>query len=325
MLSSVVRFTVAYVKSMRLYYAFVTGIAGWVGVSFYEYLAPYQFSRERAVVILMLLFLSWGINQIVNDFLGLKEDRINAPHRPMVTGELNPYWAMGVTVALLAAMLVVSWQLNPWSIIPALLGMGLNVVYEYAKAFSLWGNLVFGLAIAMCTGYGFLASGPLVYPIFTNNRLAVFILIVILNALMTYYTYFKDYQGDKQAGKRTFIVRHGINISRYVGLAGAFVSALALFFFMFIGWLPFGDIQHKQTFIFCGLLTLFLQCRTAYLFFSHPVGKRTYYSLVVNIQACVAGEATLISIYNEQLALYLLIASYVLIGVFFNQYKDAQA
>ena len=34
------RFTTAYIKSMRLYYAFVTGIAGWIGVSFYSYLVP---------------------------------------------------------------------------------------------------------------------------------------------------------------------------------------------------------------------------------------------------------------------------------------------
>ena len=27
-----------YIKSMRLYYSFVTGIAGWLGVSFYEHL-----------------------------------------------------------------------------------------------------------------------------------------------------------------------------------------------------------------------------------------------------------------------------------------------
>lgn len=29
----------AYVKSMRLYYSFVTGIAGYLGMSFYDYIA----------------------------------------------------------------------------------------------------------------------------------------------------------------------------------------------------------------------------------------------------------------------------------------------
>ena len=33
-----VPFIRAYIKSMRLYYSFVTGIAGWLGVAYYEYL-----------------------------------------------------------------------------------------------------------------------------------------------------------------------------------------------------------------------------------------------------------------------------------------------
>ena len=77
-----VKFVKAYIKSMRLYYSFVTGIAGWLGVSFYEYLAKNTYDPVRVVpttgkkgMILMLLFLSWGINQIFNDYLGRKEDR----------------------------------------------------------------------------------------------------------------------------------------------------------------------------------------------------------------------------------------------------------
>ena len=79
-------FIKAYIKSMRLYYFFVTGIAGWIGVVYYEYMnstltgntiAGTSYSGKK-IVILLLLFLSWGINQIINDFLGLKEDRINA-------------------------------------------------------------------------------------------------------------------------------------------------------------------------------------------------------------------------------------------------------
>ena len=34
-----IKFLNAYVKSMRLYYSFVTGIAGWIGVSYYQYVA----------------------------------------------------------------------------------------------------------------------------------------------------------------------------------------------------------------------------------------------------------------------------------------------
>ena len=36
---ALVKFAKAYIRSMRLYYSFVTGIAGWLGVAYYEYLA----------------------------------------------------------------------------------------------------------------------------------------------------------------------------------------------------------------------------------------------------------------------------------------------
>jgi len=319
------QFTVSYIKSMRLYYAFVTGIAGWIGVSFYNFKSTNDLGAARSILILALLFLSWGINQIVNDYLGLKEDKINAPHRPMVTGELNKNAAMIVTAVLLCIITLITWFLNPWALIPAIVGILLNVVYEYAKAFSLLANIVFGVMISMCTVYGFLAAGPLLDPVFTTNRFTVVAMVAIINGLMTYYTYFKDYLGDKKAGKETFIVKYGLNVGRYVGIVGAFVSAIALLFFMVIDWLPANTVLYMEEFIFCCVVTLFLQCWTAYLYFSNPTGDKTYYSLAINIRACVAGQIALIAIFNGTLALYLLVISYIMIGLLFNQYKDAKA
>ncbi|MBU0754895.1 MAG: UbiA family prenyltransferase [Planctomycetes bacterium] len=318
-------FLKSYIRSMRLYYAFITGIAGWIGVSFYRFCMPEQTDYARSGLILTLLFLSWGINQIINDFLGLREDRINAPHRPMVTGELDPKAAMITSTVLLAAVTFISCLLNPWAVVPVVAGVLLNVLYEYAKAWSLMGNVVFGFSIAMCTVFGFLASGPLPDPVFTSNRICVFMLVAILNGLMTYYTYFKDYKGDRVAGKRTFIVRYGLNVARYAGIAGAFLPSMAFFFFHFTGWLPLYDVLFQRDFVFCGILTLFLQLWTAILFFRHPTGETTYFSLVTNIRACVAGQITLIAIFNGTLALYLFSASYVFIGFLFNLYKDAKS
>jgi geranylgeranylglycerol-phosphate geranylgeranyltransferase len=319
------RFIKAYVKSMRLYYAFVTGIAGWIGVSFYQFCMPDHASYVRSSLILSLLFLSWGINQIVNDYLGLPEDRLNAPNRPMVTGKLDPSAAMRVTIVLLIGVTVISFLLNPWSVIPLAMGVLLNVFYERAKAWSLIGNIVFGLSIAMCTAYGFTASGPLPEPVFTSNRICVFVLVALLNGLMTYYTYFKDYHGDAAAGKQTFVVKYGLNVARYAGVAGAFLPTVTFFLFHWLGWLPFSDVLYLDDFIFCGVMTVFLQLWTATLFFRHPIGERTYFSLVTNIRACVAGQITLIAIFNGTLALYLLSASYVFIGFLFDLYKDARA
>ena len=319
------RFIRAYVKSMRLYYAFITGIAGWIGVSYYHYIRPDSIDHGRGAVILVILFLSWGINQIINDYLGLPEDRINAPNRPMVTGELHPGGALAVSGALLAGAGAVSWFLNPWAVAPLALGVLLNVLYEYAKGWSLLGNVVFGFCIAMCTAYGFAAAGPLPEPLFIRSRVSGVLLVALLNGLMTYYTYFKDYKGDLAAGKRTFVVKYGINVARYVGVLGAFLPTLAVVMLNTIGWLPTETVEYPDTFIFCCVMTLFLQLWTAVLFFKHPVGTRTYLSLATNIRACVAGQITLIARFNDILALYLLCASYVFIGFLFDRYKDTKS
>lgn len=319
------RFAHAYVKSMRLYYAFITGIAGWVGVSYYHFIRPESVDHWRGAVILVVLFLSWGINQIFNDYLGLPEDRINAPNRPMVTGELNPKAALAVSGVLLVVAAVVSWYLNPWAVVPLVLGVMLNVLYEYAKAWSLLGNVVFGFCIAMCTVYGFAAAGPLPEPLFIKTRVSGVLLVALLNGLMTYYTYFKDYKGDLAAGKKTFVVKYGIDVARYVGVVGAFLPTLAIGLFALLGWLPLGIIEDMDSFVFCCVMTVFLQFWTAVLFFKHPVGERTYFSLATNIRACVAGQITLIARFNGTLALYLLCASYVFIGFLFDLYKDTRA
>jgi geranylgeranylglycerol-phosphate geranylgeranyltransferase len=320
-----VQFLTAYVKSMRLYYAFVTGIAGWVGVSFYQYRLPQNADPWRSAAILAVLFLAWGINQIFNDYLGLPEDRVNAPHRPMVTGELPAGPALALSVALLVVVLALSYGLNPLSTIPILLGVLLNLLYEYAKAWSLLGNVVFGLSISMCTAYGFLAAGPAPTPVFNKHRIAAVLMVALMNGLMTYYTYFKDYRGDLAAGKRTFVVRYGLTVARYAGVAGAFLPTAAMFLVHVTGWLSLDEIIYKEQFTFCAAMTVFLQLWTAILYFKYPSGEQAYFSLVTNTRACVAGQVTLIAIFNGTLSLYLLAASYIFIGFLFDLHRDAKA
>lgn len=315
----------AYVKSMRLYYAFITGIAGWIGLAFYHFLFPDRADVVRTALILALLFLSWGVNQIINDYLGLAEDTINAPRRPMVTGELPVRPALAVSAVAIAVMLLLAWMLNPLAVIPVAAGVLLNVLYEYAKAWSLWGNLVFGLMIAMCPLFGFLAAGPAPDPLVTPNRVAVLLLIAVSNAVMTYYTYFKDYTGDKAAGKKTFIVRHGLRAARYAGVAASLLCTLLCALFIATGALPLEDILFQQEFVFVGITTLFLQCWTGWLYFTRPEGPSTYFNLVTNIRACTAGNCAMLAIFNGKAALYLLVVSYILIGFLFSLYQDERS
>lgn len=324
------QFIKAYIKSMRLYYAFVTGISGWIGVAFYEYIAnsPYRTveiapSVIKKGMILVLLFLSWGLNQIFNDYLGLEEDRINAPQRPMVTGELNPKWAMLVSGVLLIIAILAIWiYLEPIAIIPAVLGIVLNVVYEYAKGYSILGNIVFGLMISMCTALGFLAAGPNTSPYFTASRVSVMILIIVINGLMTFYTYFKDYEGDRAANKKTLVVQLGIANSKVAAVASAFLPSVLFIIIYFNGFI---EARVNHVFLVLAVLTVFLQLWTGYLYYRNPVGEKTYYSLATNFRACACGQATLMALFNTELAMLLFIVSYIFVGFLFDLHSNSKA
>jgi geranylgeranylglycerol-phosphate geranylgeranyltransferase len=327
--SDVRSFAWAYLKTMRLYYSFITGIAGWIGVSFYFHLKADRYhlpiTHEDYLiggVVLGILFLSWGVNQIFNDWLGLPEDRVNAPNRPMVTGELNVRWALTLSGSLMAVAAVVSAILNPWALIPLGAGFLLNFVYNYSKAWGMWANVVFGIMIANCTVYGFLAVGPIFdEPFFTSNRLTVVGLVALMNGLMTYFTYFKDYEGDKAAGKRTFIVRHGLATARIVGVIGTFLPTVLFFASRAAGLFPFEITEH---FVYCGVMTIFLQFWTAVRFYRNPIGPRAYFSNATNFRACACGQVTMIAIFNGPLALYLFSFTYVFIGFLFGLHDDVQ-
>ena len=326
-----IAFLKAYIRSMRLYYSFITGIAGWIGVAYYEYLSGSTVEHsietapppEKKIVILTLLFLSWGINQIINDYLGRKEDRMNAPHRPMVTGELNPPAALLLSGVLLIASGAITWfYLEPVAIVFLAAGVALNIIYEYAKGYGILGNIIFGLMITMAPLFGGYASGPTEGTVFVAHRISVLLLVWLLNGLMTFYTYFKDYDGDKAAGKKTVVVKYGVEKSRVFAILSAFLPTA---FFLFLRITGLHTTPLNTTFRILAVLTVFLQFWTGVLYFRNPRGIRTYASLKVNFQACACGQATLIGIFNPDVALWLFIFSYIFVGFLFDLHTNPRS
>lgn len=323
---------------MRLYYSFVTGIAGWVGVAFYQFVATTEgtlgtsdISRTievatpvgKQLLIIVILFLAWGINQIINDFLGYKEDRINAPDRPMVTGQLPRYKALALSVFLMLVVFIITIiYLEPVAIIPLVAGAILNVIYEYAKGHGLWGNISFGIMISLCGLFAFYASGPMDIYI-TKSRLSALVFIAVINGLMTYYTYFKDYWGDKLAGKETIVVKFGLEKNKYIAIAASFLPSILFL----VGYFGFGafEIELNSIFIILGFMTIFLQVWTGVLYYKNPRGEMTYYSLVTNFRACTCGQTTVIALFNPQLGLILFLISYVFVGFLFNLNTNVKA
>jgi geranylgeranylglycerol-phosphate geranylgeranyltransferase len=319
-----IKFMKEYVRSMRLYYSFVTGMAGWIGLAYYERSSGlYVPVFPAKIVILFLAFLSWGINQVINDYLGLKEDRINAPDRPMVTGTLDPLKALMLSIALIMASAVVTLILfQPFATIFLFAGVLLNVLYETAKGHGLLGNLVFGVMISMVTLYALYAPGPVPSIRALVDFMPALFMLWLINGLMTFYTYFKDYRGDRKAGKDTLIVIYGLKKARVIALAASFIPA-AVFLIMRVTRLLPDSLS--MLFIVLGSLVVALQVWTGIRFYLKPVGKATYTALGTNFKACVCGEAALIALYQPILAVILFAVSYCAVSGLFLLYRNAKA
>ncbi len=322
-------FIKAYIKSMRLYYSFITGMAGLVGISYYQFMAYHsEYSAvyeptpmPELILILVILFLSWGINQIYNDYLGLEEDRINAPERPMVTGELNSKLAVAVSTFLMIVAFFITWIfLEKLAIIPLVLGVFLNIIYEYAKGHGVWGNIIFGLMISACTMFGFFAAGPVDLATFDPGPVLLLLFVALINGLMTFYTYFKDYTGDKAAGKKTLIVKFGLEKSQKISFLASFLP-LTVFIIVYFGFNSW-DFSLNGIFIELGLLSTGLQIWTGYLFFINPKGELAYFSLAMNFRACACSESAIIALFNPALGVLLFLMSFFLIGLLFNFHSN---
>ena len=74
-----------------------------------------------------------------------------------------------------------------------------------------------------------------------------------------------------------------------------------------------------------GILTVFLQIWTGYLYYRNPKGEMTYYSLVTNFRACTCGQATIIALFNPMLGMILFLVTYVFVGFLFNLHTNVKA
>ena len=316
----VVKFIKAYIKSMRPYLFLVTGIAGWLGIAF----SNLQAGILRQIIVLVILFTSWGINQIINDFLGLKEDRINAPHRPMVTGELNIKYALITTFLFFLLGGIITYLLNPYALILYFIGYVFNIIYEYFKGIPLLGNIWFGVLMGICPLYGALAISQENFMIIFSNKdlLFVSLFVVLICSTMCFFTYFKDYRGDKLTGKKTLVVLLSPVRAKFLNFIMSTFPFIILFVILYYKiWQPGINLYFL---IFIGISFIILQY-TAFLYFKNPQGEKSYYSLKWNFTGTVLFKSSFVALVNPLLSMMIFIGGFILVGYLFSICKDPLA
>ena len=202
------RFLYYYFRSMRLYYGFVTATTVMAGLYYWHWFgfradATWQPTgwTLRDAALLAMGFFAWGFNQIFSDWCDRKEDAINAPHRPMVTGVLAPLPAFAVSAVGLAAIAVAGFYMSPWTLAFLALGGVLNIAYSLLKRVPVVNCLVYSAAISCCALF---AIAGMSKRCLTLDELAfVAVWIVPVHFLMCHNSYYKDVKGDREAGVRT--------------------------------------------------------------------------------------------------------------------------
>lgn len=195
-------FAYYYLRSMRLYYGFVTGTTTLFGCL----LSGHTLAESRTWLLFTMGFFAWGFNQIFSDWYDRHEDAINAPHRPMVTGALKPAPAFAVSLVGLSAIAVIGFILSPWTL--AFLGIGgiLNIAYSFLKRVPVINCLVYACAITCCALFGYVGSlGGIPESTGVLGEILAHLAIAVLpvHFLMCHNSYYKDVAGDRAAGVRT--------------------------------------------------------------------------------------------------------------------------
>jgi len=269
---------------MRLYYGFVTLSAGCVGMALFNG----EISCLNKILLPIILFCCWGFNQIINDYLNLEEDKVNAPKRPMACGKLNIPAALCISGSAIAVILIYALWQNPAACVPIVAGVFANIYYSKTKNI-----LLFAFSISCCAWFAYVLLGGGIISFFIGNsglNGIVFLGLLGCNALMTFFTYFKDIVGDKLVGKQTPQVIFGNKAMRKTGLIlGLFPLLLLIFSCISVGKV----YSAFWVFLIGGILSTL----TGILFYKPSVSKADYYYLKYNFAACCVLQSGFISLH----------------------------
>jgi len=274
------KFIYYYLRSMRLYYGFVTATTVLAGLclahgTYNELELSWTLNdfpwTLRDAGLLAMGFFAWGFNQIFSDWCDRKEDAINAPHRPMVTGALSPLPAFAVSAAGLAAIAVAGYLMSPWALAFLALGGALNIAYSLLKRVPVLNCLVYACAISCCALFAIAGMAKRCPTLDEFGFVTAWIMPV--HFLMCHNSYYKDVKGDRAAGVRTLQTSYHKYVAELVSIA-------------FVGLAIFAaGIMHGEGPLKKALVILILAIAVA---FQCSVEKMKYHrATCFNCQLCV--------------------------------------
>ena len=291
------QFLYYYLRSMRLYYNFVTGATTLAGLL----ILPVHGWNWQYTVTLLIGFTAWGVNQIFSDWLDRKEDAVNAPHRPMVTGKLAARPALLLSVGIMVLFAVLVFFISPRALLILLAGGLLNSGYSLAKPLPVLNCVVYGLAICCCFCLGAEVRG--VAP--EDHIRAALLYILPAHVLMCSFSYYKDKAGDRAAGIRTLQTLYPDGITLPLHALAGIIYTFFLLHFSGLG----------------ASLLFFLQIIVLTLLIFRLAAKKYHSATCLNCQLCVLWLFSFCCNTTPVITAAAL-GSFVLIWLLFQWYSD---
>lgn len=181
----------------------------------------------RVLLLAATLLLFHASAGVVNDIADYEIDRINAPERPLVKGVISFRQAKYLALGLILSALFCAWLLAPWFFAVALtVGLPIEIIYNRYPGLK---NNALGsiLYLSFCVSPLPFLIGCLVSGRVTLNSLSLSVVLLLLSSCIALGS-FKDIEGDKYLGKRTFVVTLGVKRASQV-MAALLVSSIAMY------------------------------------------------------------------------------------------------
>lgn len=157
--------------------------------------------------------MGWTAGLYLSDFLDRKLDAFEKPHRPIPSGRIKPYEALGVGAILASSGLILSFLLSFYNVVMVFVVAFLVYTYtKYTKSKGLLGNLNRGVVTVAAYLFGVFSIGE------TIQSIPVYIWILSLVLLFhdtnsNLVGAIRDMEGDKKGGYNTVPVKYGLKYS----------------------------------------------------------------------------------------------------------------
>ncbi|MBT8392420.1 MAG: UbiA family prenyltransferase [Ignavibacteria bacterium] len=249
------KFSQAYILTMRPYLMFVSGITGVLGISFAG-----EISLLKTLLIFKVTFLSYGFGQALTDCFQIDTDSISSPYRPLTQGIVKKNHFLIISIVGLFYCISVLAFYNPINLALGILaGFGLATYTNFKRKW--WAGPFYNAWIVVVLFLmAYLAGLGKIYFDFSNLIFIAAVLTVFFGYANFVLTgYFKDIEADRETNYKTLPVRFGRRISSVVsdifGMSASISVFITIFSLAFDSF-PYQIILKALVFAYSGIAAI---------------------------------------------------------------------